>query len=659
MKRETNYAGLFLALLACFILLSIPGQGQFPKLPKIPKIPGAEKVKIPGLDRLFNEDPPVTTALTDAVTEVPFLDDYAPRSGAPLIETPRTASGAFTLFPGNFEFEAQSYCLHAGTYAPSKGDGYLFAPLKGPKAFIIKNLLTRSFLNPALPQPNVQVLIWAILARTKINDMPPEMQNTAQILLSADEIKDLNGGALGVIPDSVKERAFGKLPDDARRVYEAENRLRGMLTVANTPYDQLERVAVLNGTSPFGPGSREIPRGRWSYNPGGYFVRYLPTGYPHTHEDVYVPNRFSLERDAQSRITRLSDAAGSRLQIAYDDSVPAGTIEGDSGVRAYAFRSVRYYEGRGALKEAELRKEWGAGGWTLVGLPSLTGKVNPSSAIFTGLGERYSAARSHRQEFQTQAEHAAGKGPVPGEAGMRDVMDVANLRVALKASMGSADDADADAYEYVTNAWQSTFAAAVKPPVAMVSDLLGAPVAWPEAVAPPTSGFVYDPAGTVAVPGDTSRQRLAQSARCKLEGAAAQDNSDLRAALAGALRKHGAPSATPDDLWVVEEEGSGGNLYRWGFRLGRGNRLLGSIPCLRQQEAAGTLPAGGVEGSLHMVVGMIQHAGDATRVTARVVDVETAVVLDAGKGTVTGTDPNAVGQGADQALGNMGLTLTE
>lgn len=659
MEPARKYLRFSFWVAACLIFLSLAGEGQFPKLPKIPKLPGADKVKIPGLDRLFNEDPPVTTGLTDAVTEVRFLDDYSPRAGAPLIEAPRNNNGGFTLFPGSFEFEAQSYCLHAGTYAPTKGDGYLLAPLKGPKAFIIKNLLTRSYSNPALPQPNVQVLIWAILARTKINDMPPEMQNTANILLSPDEIRDLNGGALGMIPDSAKERAFGKLPEDARRVYEAENKLRGMLTAANTPYDELERVAVLNGNAPFGPGSREIPRGRWSYHPAGYFLRYLPTGYPHTHEDVYIPDRFTIVRDAQGKITRLSDAAGSRLEFAYDDRVPAGAIDGDPGIHAYAFLSVRFYEGRGASKEAELTKEWGTGGWTLLGLPNLAAKGNPSSTLLTGFGERYAGAKRLRQEFETLAEHSAGKGPLPGDAGMRDVMDVANLRVALKGSLAASEHADADAYEWVTNAWQSTFAAAMKPPSGMVSGLLGAPLAWLDVAAPVSPSVTYDPAGTVAVPGDTSRQRLAQSARCKLEGAAAQENSDLRAALAGALRKHGAPSATPDDVWVIAEEGSAGNLYRWGFRLGRGNRLLGSIPCLKQGEAAGTLPTGGVEGSWHMVVGMIQQAGDATRVTARTVDVETAVVLDAGKGTVTGTGPSAAGEAADQALANMGLTLSE
>lgn len=39
----------------------------------------------------------------------------------------------FTLKPGFYTGTFKSFCLQAGTYGPDKGNGYLFAPLAGPK----------------------------------------------------------------------------------------------------------------------------------------------------------------------------------------------------------------------------------------------------------------------------------------------------------------------------------------------------------------------------------------------------------------------------------------------------------------------------------------------------------------------------------------------
>ena len=108
--------------------------------------------KIPGLDDILKKEPPVTTSLEDAVTEVPFLDDYNPKVAMPMSMLPRTTEGGFILEePGNYIFEAQSYCLKAGSYAPGQGrggNGYLYAPQKGPQADIVRNILERSFAHP-------------------------------------------------------------------------------------------------------------------------------------------------------------------------------------------------------------------------------------------------------------------------------------------------------------------------------------------------------------------------------------------------------------------------------------------------------------------------------------------------------------------------------
>ena len=73
----------------------------------------------------------------------------------------------------------------------------------------------------------------------------------------------------------------GTLLEDYALLFQAEAQLRQMLTQPGTPYDQLERVAVLAGMAPMGEGSRAVPSGRWSLHPDGYYV--LPPLRLHQH----------------------------------------------------------------------------------------------------------------------------------------------------------------------------------------------------------------------------------------------------------------------------------------------------------------------------------------------------------------------------------------
>ena len=136
-----------------------PNQGSFAaqfKIPKIRipdvKIPGLDRAKIPGLDSVLKAEPPLTTSLADALTPVPFLDGNDPEWPIPMNVMRRDEEGRFLLsLYGAYTFEARSYCLKAGTHGPGQGEGYLYAPLKGPRATIIQSVLRRSALHPGDP----------------------------------------------------------------------------------------------------------------------------------------------------------------------------------------------------------------------------------------------------------------------------------------------------------------------------------------------------------------------------------------------------------------------------------------------------------------------------------------------------------------------------
>ena len=150
---------------------------------------------------------------------------------------------------------------------------------------IVQNSVEKS----DIPQQKIQLLLWAIIARTKLTDMNRDLQATAAQLLTPKLMADLNGGALGILTDEAMSKGLLKEPPLLRQVYEAENKLRQTFTNPTAAFDEFERIAVLTGHVEPGPGSREVPKGRWSLHPDGYYVRYLPSGYSRTRLELFVP----------------------------------------------------------------------------------------------------------------------------------------------------------------------------------------------------------------------------------------------------------------------------------------------------------------------------------------------------------------------------------
>jgi hypothetical protein len=511
------------------------------QIPKLPDLPGEVLDKLPSTDKILKSEAPVTTNIKDAVTDIPFLDDFNPEDFIPMTALPRSQSGAFRLDrPGLYALTVESFCLRAGEYGPSEGDGYAYAPLKGPQADIVQHVLQGAYAHPEIPQRDVQVLIWAIIARTKISDMSQEMQMTAARLLTAQEIFELNGGALGLVPESERAKAFDKVPDQVRSVLEAEAQLREMLTQGQENYEELEAVAVRTGVAPLGKDSRNVPYGRWSFYREGFFVRYLPRGYKTTRIELYVPEPFDIERDEQDRIILLADRNGNRIEITYDDAIHSASMRGDSKVKGYYFKSVRFVHRKIVLPEVafDLEQTWKSSGWTLVGelAPSKT-----TAVILRGAGDedryldfngRHEWAMKHKRELEVLDKHLKPKD------GMRDLMDLGHLTLAFEKMIsedrGMQPEWVLEHVDLVRKAWQYAFGKRVGgyvwSQVREHGPHDGAPGHWlggllrsvisafeKVAFASPSADKIpwFDPSGGAATPGNTSNQRLGQSGRQK------------------------------------------------------------------------------------------------------------------------------------------------
>lgn len=199
----------------------------------------------------------------------------------------RTPNGGFVLQPGYYTLVNQSYCLKAGTHGPGGGDGYLFAPPEGPAQEAVMTIVRNSVNRPEIQQQKIQQLLWAIIARAKFEDLHGDLKVTASQLLTPRQLAGLNRNALDVLNGPLS--SVVGVPGPVRQIMEAEQRLRQMLTMPGATFAEMERVAVLSGAVPMGPGSREVPSGRWSIHPDGYYVRYIPSGYSTTRTEIWVP----------------------------------------------------------------------------------------------------------------------------------------------------------------------------------------------------------------------------------------------------------------------------------------------------------------------------------------------------------------------------------
>lgn len=197
-----------------------------------------------------------------------------------------TQEEGYLLKPGYYTIDLKSFCLKAGTYAPSKGDGYLFAPLRGPKKEIINSLVKNWYKNPEISQQTVQSIIWGVIAKSSFKNMSPEMQLAATQLLTKNELLQLSKMGLDFVPDNLMSKAKSNLPKPVQIALEAENKIRSFFNSSSSNYAELERLAMLGGIN---PEKSDIDYGTWGLHPKGYWVSYHPHGYREMTVQIYVP----------------------------------------------------------------------------------------------------------------------------------------------------------------------------------------------------------------------------------------------------------------------------------------------------------------------------------------------------------------------------------
>lgn len=284
-----------------------------------------------GVEKLFKKPAAITTSFEDVEKKGSQMPDFFKlENPQPLYLLPKAPDGGFILCSGFYEMTNKSYCLHAGTFAPSSGDGYMFAPTLGSKKEIVTAILKNAEKHPEVTQHDIQILLWAIIAKTKFINFSTEVKRTAITLLSKKQLTQLEDGALGFLPDDILNEAKSKLPESMQTVLEAENSIRGLITTGNYSYQEIENYAILAGIA---PSRTDFPSGIWTLHPKGYYLRYFPSGYSITKVQIYIPkevidnsNGKAITYDATNDIACPANTGSQRLAQTNEPLEPDYTI---------------------------------------------------------------------------------------------------------------------------------------------------------------------------------------------------------------------------------------------------------------------------------------------------------------------------------------------
>jgi hypothetical protein len=436
----------------------------------------------------------VTTNIRDARLTANWLQPILAREEA-LGPVP---APSFNLAPGYYQYRLQSYCLHAGTYAPDRGDGYALAPYKGSRVNLVRAILQRSVQHPEVKQQDIQVLLWSIESGSNLNVYEPAFQARVAPVLTSAEILELNA-PVGQIIDRL-------LPDSLREAASFYGSFRSQLVSAQNNFEEVQRLAVLTGIAPRGPGSLDIPEGSWSFDGNGFYVKPLPGGYTRTVLEVVRPAAFSLRRDTQGRITSF-ESGGHRSEASYDDAPGRGQLSASDAQPIWRFKTLAVHGPIAGQDASAVNASAANVGFVVppsatAALP-LAAPAGPDGAGWFERAKQLKDIKKWLEEIKQYRETAHRGAQPPSEQAIRDLTDLEHYRDGLQQAL-KAPNFDRKLL------WLGDHLVRVRMAVAYAACALAGdcvPGQNPGEVVP------YDPTQNVVEPGNTSKQRLGVSAR--------------------------------------------------------------------------------------------------------------------------------------------------
>lgn len=472
------------------------------------KLPGGSKIdiKLPSLSDLMKGEAPLTTTMDDVSHYgFPEFDGWNPIQTTTVTASHRTPEGAWKLQPGSYTAEMHTFCLRGYTYGPTAGMGYLSGPWKGGKAIFINDLLHRYSKDSTVDQRDMQLLLWAVLARVNPKDMKGGAQRALLKLMGDDGPRLMAEGALDHFADKAANDLFSKADNAMKPILQFENQMRGMFAQANSTFDEFERLAVLEAPEDL---KTDIPRGRWLLHPKGYWYRYAPKGYSRTSMDIVVPRKPVVVKDDLKRVTSLTVGDDFKVEITYNDEVAPFKVPGETDLTAYAVKHIKSVAPHAKTAGQTVTFDKAVDAWVFVGVPSkknsqlTTLRLNFHRPTFApmqnGFGrwrERYEGAQEWRDRIETYEEFVARQQRIErGERPDEDVFNTDHIKDLIDSLFGGTDDR-----------------------LEQIGDTHGRLAEWLSHATEQIGGMgddgstTVDPSDVVILPGNTGSQRLGAS----------------------------------------------------------------------------------------------------------------------------------------------------
>lgn len=292
----------FLLLISLVTILFIAGCAEVETLSRVMGFDVkevSESVLIAQLVKKFQEERPISSSIEDVYPHDTEISDYneSPASSALLNEL--KTNGQVKLGPGVYDFYLQSFCLNLSRHSPAPDTAYLFAPLKGSRAIVVRHLLENSLKHPEISQRTIQILLWAIEAGAKYGNFSPELQAVLDKLLSEKDLKILGKSFWDVIPPKLRRRIFrefrDKIPPELIDILEAYENFINKLRDSLTTYEELESIAMRF----YPPAHRtiliDVSPGVWCFTDLGFYIRIFPySRYSKVRIQIYVPDNLNI-----------------------------------------------------------------------------------------------------------------------------------------------------------------------------------------------------------------------------------------------------------------------------------------------------------------------------------------------------------------------------
>jgi hypothetical protein len=239
----------------------------------------------------------LSTRFSDTIHLDTLPQTVEPKAFEPLRRLDRTDDGSFLLKVGIFEAYLESYALDPGQTASVVGGMYP-APIKGRRAKVIGAVLKQVELHPEVPQSDIQALLWRIVQGADLEAMPPQVQQTAAIILPRETLLLIKESAVAKM---VRNQIFNFPNGRSKMAAEVQRdtvETRREIKDDDQKYQVLGTVEDVQSLQVSSDGP--VVRGAWAQMPGGFYVRYLPDGLTKTRLQVIVPDAAMVQADPKA-----------------------------------------------------------------------------------------------------------------------------------------------------------------------------------------------------------------------------------------------------------------------------------------------------------------------------------------------------------------------